>query len=133
MTPQEVFDTAVNALRKQGSQSVARNADGSVKMVSWSSSTPVCLYRSADGKKCAAGHLIQDEEYSPEMEGKNITDVLFGDNVFSLTMKERLGPHQSLIYELQREHDQYSPTDWEQHFKYIAKEYNLVYTPKEET
>lgn len=31
---------------------------------------PRCKYRTPDGKKCAAGHLIPDHKYSPDMENR---------------------------------------------------------------
>lgn len=33
-----------------------------------------CLYRGPNGKKCAIGRHIPDEEYDPEMEGKGVCD-----------------------------------------------------------
>lgn len=53
MTMQEIFDTSVGGLIKQGCQSV----DG------------VCRYRGPNGTKCAAGQLISDEDYERFGEG----------------------------------------------------------------
>lgn len=47
-TPQELFDRAVIAVDRQGKPS--RGADGR------------CLYRGPGGLKCAAGHLIDDDD-----------------------------------------------------------------------
>lgn len=53
MKKQEIFDTAVAALIKQGEPSYD---DG-------------CYYRGPGGAKCAIGHLIPDEKYSEGLEG----------------------------------------------------------------
>lgn len=56
MTNQEAFDKAVAGLAAQGfTRSVHLGG---------------CQYRGPNGKKCALGHLIPDELYDPDMEGK---------------------------------------------------------------
>lgn len=40
-----------------------------------------CRYRGPDGLKCAVGHLIKDEYYSEEMEGKSIHVPMVRDAV----------------------------------------------------
>ncbi len=118
---QHIFDTVVNHLRTQHAKSVALNSDGSVKMMG---SSPVCLYRSADGKmKCAAGALITDEEYKHSMEGMNIIGVI---DRFDLT---RLKPHRSMISELQAIHDLHPVEEWEDRFQRLAQMFGLTYTP----
>jgi len=51
-TAQEVFDTAVGGVLKQGRPSVSPDSD-------WA-----CRYRGADGTKCSFGHLIPDDGYA---------------------------------------------------------------------
>lgn len=34
-----------------------------------------CMYRGPDGLKCVVGHMISDEEYSPELEGSSACSV----------------------------------------------------------
>ena len=68
MTPQEVFDTVVAALVKQGRKSLAENGDPSI--------SKDCRYRGDDGLKCAIGHLIPDDEYAEWMEGMGTTTLL---------------------------------------------------------
>ncbi len=60
MNKQEVYNKAKAALLAQGCKSVHNNS---------------CMYRSPDGKKCAVGHLIDDEHYSESLEGL-ITDSI---------------------------------------------------------
>ena len=66
---QEVYDTAVAGLASQGFQH-SYNESG------------ICAYRDVDadanGRKCAIGHCIPDEVYSPEMELKSIATLLSG-------------------------------------------------------
>lgn len=49
---------AILALLKQGKKSVDHN--------------DMCKYRGPDGLKCAVGHILSDEEYSPEMENLGV-------------------------------------------------------------
>lgn len=37
---------------------------------------PTCCYRTKDGRKCAAGLLIPDDEYSPNMENRNFMAII---------------------------------------------------------
>jgi hypothetical protein len=52
-TKQQIFDQVARAIIAQGKPSVDNTQ---------------CLYRAPDGCKCAAGHLIPDDEYDPDME-----------------------------------------------------------------
>jgi hypothetical protein len=56
---QEIFDKVVRGILSQGGPS-ASACDEFTKIR--------CKYRSTNGRKCAAGHLISDEDYDPEME-----------------------------------------------------------------
>lgn len=58
MTNQELFDTCLNHLRKQGKRSVNSTGD--------------CLYRAPDGSMCAVGALIPDDKYSPDFENRSV-------------------------------------------------------------
>jgi len=64
-----------------------------------------CLYRNKQGLKCAAGCLIADDEYIPEIENKSW---------YSLVV-EKFAPedHMELIQEMQRIHDDTPVSDWE--------------------
>lgn len=87
MNKQEIFDTVVRALRKQGQPSAVPGH---------------CLYRSVkEGKvlKCAAGHLIPDEEYDPSWEGKGSHFVPYLQQAFRDDVRW-------LIRDLQSAHDQ---------------------------
>lgn len=105
IVPQQVFDQVVTHLRTQN----RRASDNLGK----------CYYRAPNGNKCAAGCLIADDEYRPIMEGKSFKEVWTG-----LTLVK------GLIADLQWLHDGVQIEGWEDGFKQIAADYNLIYTPK---
>ena len=82
MTVQAVFDRAVAGLAAQKFQPSV-NGSG-------------CSYRGEGGRKCAVGHLIDDDEYLPSMEGKSAMDLLGGPSS---------NPVHSFVAQLQRAHD----------------------------
>lgn len=61
MTSQQFFVDTINHLIKQGR---AMDDEG------------VCLYRTPEGKSCAAGRWIADDLYQPMMEGKDIQGLI---------------------------------------------------------
>ncbi len=92
-TKQETFDKVVRALRKQGSKAM--------------NSQRQCVYRTTDGCKCAAGHLIPDDRYEPSMEGLGVCDFEKGGSdptPLELLLKE-LGYDLDLVADLQACHD----------------------------
>jgi hypothetical protein len=122
MEAQQIFDTVVAHLRQQKSKAL--------------SDVGSCMYRSDDGKKCAAGCLMTDEEYAPGMEGNSIGAILASDarsNGVSIpcptSLFEKLGQHASLIRKLQIVHDSREVKDWEDGLAIVARQYNLTYTP----
>lgn len=120
---QQLFDTVVSHLRQQNSKSIEYKEDGSIRY-QWdgSSDKPACAYRSKDGKKCAAGAAITDEEYRPAMEGKNIGAVI---SLFNL---DRLKEQEYLLMDLQRVHDNSDVSAWEDGFRDVARKHSLNYT-----
>ncbi len=108
---QEVFDYVVNALRKQGKKSAIYQDQ--------------CLYRGPNGTKCAAGHLIPDEDYQSSWEGYSIQDT-----TISLAGKyiKSQGYNLTLVMALQNAHDGRLER-WEQSFEQIASDFVLKYMP----
>lgn len=82
-----------------------------------------CSYRNDDGLKCAAGALIADEEYLPEM------DVVEEVGTAWCNLIERgLVPsteHDALITSLQIVHDTEEVHHWETEIMRVAVEHNL--------
>ena len=101
-TEQEVFDQVYIHLLTQNKKSRDRTT---------------CLYR-YNGLKCAAGCLISDNEYQPEMEGRNW--YLLYTN-FNITNN-----HHNLINDLQIIHDKKAVEDWENELSILAESYSLT-------
>lgn len=60
MNRQETFNKMYIGLIKQGGPSVCATK---------------CMYRSETGRKCAAGHVMDDRVYRPVFEGYDVSDV----------------------------------------------------------
>ena len=111
MNAQLIFDTIVTHLRNQGCKSTDRFQTA-------------CSYRGEDGAKCAAGCLIPDHLYSPELEGHMWSSLQLKE------CREYVGEeHTALIGTLQNVHDRTSVTQWETRFRQVAEDFNLDYTP----
>lgn len=119
------FDTVVAHLRQQKKKARGLNQVGML----------ICKYRGDDGLKCAAGCLIPDELYKPEMEGmaaypgpkSNPERMLVRETL------EALWHDPSLVSALQYVHDQWDVSCWEEELEAIAEEHNVIYTPPKET
>ena len=70
----------------------------------------MCAYRGDDGTRCAVGALIADEEYHPEMEGRDLHMLLGADGLTRWPTLERLVPFAGLLDRLQEAHDKI--TNW---------------------
>lgn len=92
---QQVFDFVVGRMLAQGRRSMVTLCYGEE-----------CAYRSLDGDKCAAGHLIPDEDYNEHWEGAGVcTNLLPGElNAVNEYFKDR-GFNVNLISSLQSAHD----------------------------
>lgn len=111
MNAQEIFDTVLTGLRKQGKASMA---DGE------------CMYRGDSGMKCAAGMFIPDDVYEPEMEHNSVGLLIEKHPVL-----EYLTPYKHLLDDLQTAHDlelaDHSLAAWEAEMALIAQQRGLVY------
>ena len=132
MTAQEIYDTVLAHLRKQGRAS--RTIAGG------------CRYRGPDGTACAVGCLIPDELYDHRIEGLSVVEIMGGEThtaspsvryKFRETLARitrRLGAeHLQLLENLQRAHDQLLADGglarWEREMEDIARHFKLEYTP----
>lgn len=116
-TAQELFDTAIIHLRKQGQKSVAMDyAPGYT-----------CRYHSPDGLKCPIGALIPDAIYKLEMEEKSF-DVLLHSNLLPIDLQAEFQVHAELLRQLQNVHDYMYVEKWEDGFVLLAKKFNLKYS-----
>ena len=87
MTHQEIFDFVWTKLYEQGKQSA--DSFG-------------CKYRTANGLKCAVGHLIPDNVYVKHMEGRAISTI---SESYSLPSDIFNRGNEVLLQELQGAHD----------------------------
>ena len=83
MNHQEMFDIAARGIIAQGGPSVSNGG---------------CRYRSANGRRCAAGFFLTDEVYNVEMEGHNAAFVF--NDVEGFNSNDRI-----FLRKLQRVHD----------------------------
>ncbi len=119
MNKQEIYNKVKAALLEQGCQSIDDSGE---------SDTGTCMYRGSDGKKCGIGHLILDEHYSPELEGKgcHTMDVIAALRASGIDPKDHTDT--DFLIRLQGAHD-YVDTDFVPEFTErmarVAKEYNL--------
>lgn len=111
MDAQQIFDTVLTGIRKQGKASFGLMG---------------CAYRGKDGAKCAAGMVIPDHAYVPAMEGSSIDLVLQEYQALA-----HLHEHRHLLDDLQCAHDSeladHTIAKWEEEMKLIAEQRGLVY------
>lgn len=107
---QEVFDWIVSNLLAQGHRSVGIVEGDRADILT-------CVYRSPEGYKCAAGWVIADDEYRPEME----------NTAWVCLAEQGVVPsdHAALIGHAQTIHDTEIPEDWPNNFTRLAVEYGL--------
>ena len=101
-TLQEIFDIVAEHLMQQG-----RRSD----------KDSTCRYRGPDGLKCAAGILISDEEYHPDMEERSWSTLSFAGIAPREFRRE--------IESLQIIHDTHHPGNWKEELRYFAEQNNL--------
>jgi hypothetical protein len=96
MTRQEMFTKVWLGLEAQGWKRSLRTSPASEAEGS-------CAYRGMNGAKCAAGHLIPDENYKPEMEGLRIMHLVRHNPLIFGEPLDTFEEH--LAYKMQRAHD----------------------------
>lgn len=112
-TKQQIFDQVAAHMLTQNKASM--KVEGSDEF---------CAYRGDAGLKCAAGCLIADDEYKPEMDRS-----VFGNGTGWDTLVSRgLAPseHEMFIGRLQRIHDSTPPTNWKDRLNEFAVSHDLI-------
>lgn len=133
LTPQEIFDKVVIHLRTQKVKSAIYRVD-------LDGAFDKCMYRGPAGLKCAAGALIPDEHYTPDLENQ----PLFPYANDSRSAKQRAlraalkaggvpAKAFGIVSDLQATHDSTCVEEWESDFKKLAEQHALTYTPPEVT
>ena len=132
MTQQEIFDTVLAHLRKQGKAAMDDKGNGQ--------------YRGLDGTACAVGCLIPDELYDPLIENISSDEIMGGGcplgrdgdwpklQPIMARIANYLGAeNKALLSALQDAHDaclaeRGLPT-WEEYMRIIAHGFSLEYKP----
>lgn len=96
LTKQEIFDIVAVHLIKQGERAMNENGR--------------CLYRSPDGKRCAAGKLMPDHLYKPFFENTTFQDLPFLVRRACYQGIAEDFDTETFIQELQQTHD--LPQNW---------------------
>lgn len=106
MSYQEIFNKVYLGLKSQGFRQ------------SWSSELNQCAYRGDLDMKCAAGWLIPDEVYTPDLEGCSISfNPRAGNKSDPSSLFQKIG----FVSELQQIHDLYQNTMKEELELYATK------------
>lgn len=119
LTQQEIFNKAYRGLKSQNFQQ------------SRPRTLQYCVYRSPDGLKCAIGHLIPDELYTPAMEIFSNTETTISFNMI-LEVCGIPAEHASFATKLQQAHDYNQEVDgtinndMESRLKSFARFYHLT-------
>lgn len=114
MTEQETFDIVAKHLLTQNKKAMA------VYGFAIAMDMPRCAYRGNDGTKCAAGCLIPDDDYNPDMEGRGITTP----NALH-TVLTAAGHDIQLVEALQYVHDVYPVSAWREQLADVAARFGL--------
>lgn len=124
MNQQEIYNTVLFGLRKQGRASIAIEGNGRT----------LCRYRGTGGTKCAAGMLIKDENYDAFFEGRTVADSDVKQALISSGVPDTETTF-ILIGECQGAHDREMKDcglkGWEARMARIARRFELDYTQPE--
>jgi hypothetical protein len=117
-TNQEAFDAVVRHLASMNRQSVVIESEGLDPFGEPLSGS--CAYRHPDGRKCAIGALIPDDQYDPIIEKSNVWSLVTG--LRSGTPRLDAGTISTdLLINLQDAHD-----DWNNWDRTGFNRYNLL-------
>lgn len=97
--------------------------------------TSVCVYRAPDGKQCAVGCLIADDEYDPGMEQLSVTALITYINRKYAGKEPLLQPIEDdvvrVLDRLQDLHDGTLPANWPEELLYVAQQSRIPLTDDE--
>lgn len=115
MTKQEIFNQAVRGLAKQGFERSYESKGGIFG---------VCQYRDSNGRKCAAGHLLKNKDYLPDMEGTQAS----ADSVRKALRRSSgiLARQIPFVTDVQKAHDNgFTPEEMKRLLREVAEEHKL--------
>lgn len=118
---QQLYEISIKHLRRQGQKSF-RMLPPDEKLGEMYQSR----YRSSDGMMCAIGVLIPDIEYRPDMEGKDVGDLINGELLITQRAAE-FYKNRRLLDGLQKIHDTKPIAEWEKQWRMLAEDMLLKY------
>lgn len=123
MDRQAAFDKAVTFLRAQGCRATVKADPGTL-------ADTRCMLRTPDGRKCAIGALIPDEEYHTKMDDNGgVRDMLDAYPTLRSVLDIQNDEDVFFLSALQQAHDGAKDfkIDFEPAAKRVARDYNLNY------
>ena len=111
MTAQRIFNTVADHLLTQNRKALKFTQ---------------CVYKAANGNRCAVGCLIKPKYYRKRMEEGFAINGL----VQEFTLPKYFNTNKVLLGKLQDIHDDAPPSDWLGRLEYLAIERNLKPSPK---
>lgn len=116
MTNQEAFNIAVKGLAAQDWQPSVLHTK--------------CLYRGPDGRKCAVGHLIPDDQYQAYFDTQEASYDYFLRNIV-VNLPALRGVTLDFLRDLQNAHDSASTaTEMANNFRRLAFRYDFAMPPE---
>ena len=114
-TPQQIYDTAVRHLHRQGKRSGKGDRAGYF----------VCLYRGPRGLMCGVGPFIPDAIYDKRMEGKSVIELFsdFPGLKSAMIGRDPQNTRRRLLDNIQAAHD--NPNLWDGHGRRKSKRLTL--------
>jgi hypothetical protein len=127
LTHQQMFNTVLNNLTKQGVASTVPNED--------KEEGPNCVYRGDSDRRCAAGHLILDNHYHENLEGDTVRSIQVRAALIKSGMPDT-SEALHLVHEMQQAHDINMPRagevrtiqDFHDYMREVADKFDLEFT-----
>ena len=123
MTRQDIFNKVYRHLLKQNKKAAKRRTRN---QFTGDLHEGDCLYRTKGGLQCAVGCLIDDDNYSPRLEGHGVGHNTIKHALLRSNKGMRLNTKtRAMLDRLQMIHDEYRPIEWPGKLCTLAKDYNL--------
>lgn len=115
-TNRELICKAMDGIIAQGDKSQSEDP-----CMTDDNGTPVCLYRGPEGRKCGAGHLIDDEHMPADVNSSPYNDPIIVEALLASGIdNSQIG----LVGKLQRIHDQHPVYTWPMHKEALLSQYS---------
>lgn len=120
---QEIYNFIISFLREQGKRAIDVRGN--------------CQYLTPAGNKCAIGCLFPEDFYDNGYEGLGLSDLILNEGSKETFEAAGFGKHVNFLAQAQLFHDSsytwISPSTFDDAAKDLAKYFNLVYLPRDET